>query len=264
MDTPLAELLQLARYAGRSPDLVQGAAGNVSVKDREQGLIYIKASGLRLADMTETSGFVTLSLKDRTQRGQSQARPSVEAPMHFLLGRCVLHTHAIAAGIIFCDVFGKEKAGELFKGARPYTVLYLDRYVSPGEELEQALRTLLSEQKCDPNTDTLVIFLQNHGIVVSAADARTALRTHDEVIKTITDRYPRIDPGRPAPANIILTAEQGLCGGDEEQGVFARIVHASVKKYGMLSLIDPRALSALRARDDMRYRIQVMGKDTNN
>ena len=94
----LSELARMSQTVGERNDYVQGGGGNTSVK-LDNGLMAVKASGIRLAQVTETDGFAVVeveTLKDVTsEQGYKPARPSVEAGFHALLGKFVLHTHPV-------------------------------------------------------------------------------------------------------------------------------------------------------------------------
>ncbi len=169
----LKELARMSQIAGARADYTQGGGGNTSVKLGE-GLMAIKASGYRLSQVTETDGFAVLeveTLKDVTEeQGYKPLRPSVEAGFHALLGRCVLHTHPVYANLALCAENGAKRLPEIMEGYS-YTAV---PYINPGAELSEAIKKVLKP-------DTQVVFMANHGLVVTAETADECLKIHDDV-----------------------------------------------------------------------------------
>src|ERR1017187_4786504 len=124
----LAQLIEISHVVGSNPEYVQAAGGNRSVKSPDGWTMAIKASGTALTLMSETEGWVeldvaaVLSVLDRADlvalpakerealvlQGLNSAivgghgRPSVESALHAMLGRVVIHTHAVAANALNC------------------------------------------------------------------------------------------------------------------------------------------------------------------
>lgn len=57
----LLELVQMSNFYGENEDYVLGGGGNTSYKDKEKGIMYVKASGYSLADITE-DGFAAMDM----------------------------------------------------------------------------------------------------------------------------------------------------------------------------------------------------------
>jgi rhamnose utilization protein RhaD (predicted bifunctional aldolase and dehydrogenase) len=106
----MTALLNLSERIGRDPLLAQASSGNTSLK--VNGVLWIKASGKRLADANEEQIFVPLDLAACLQsyaNGQSlppllggaspaHLQPSVETFMHAILPhRVVVHVHSVNA-----------------------------------------------------------------------------------------------------------------------------------------------------------------------
>ena len=142
----------------------------------------IKASGFRLTQVTETTGFAvveTSTLRDVTaEQGYPPLRPSVETGFHALLGTFVLHTHPVYANLALCSVEGDEVIRDVMDGIPHITV----PYINPGEALSKAIGGLLKP-------DTSVVFMQNHGVAVTADTAEQCLQLHDEVNRRIAAYY---------------------------------------------------------------------------
>ena len=117
-----AELIAISQRIGvRVPHWIQGAGGNLSVKDG--GELYIKASGVRLDETRREQDLVEVSiarvsaaigaiesddavgelayaraLEPTPGKGFSTGKPSMETGMHlFLPGKWVFHFHSLAA-----------------------------------------------------------------------------------------------------------------------------------------------------------------------
>jgi ribulose-5-phosphate 4-epimerase/fuculose-1-phosphate aldolase len=178
----LKELAALSHAAGARPDYVQGGGGNTSVK-LGSGLMAVKASGIRLGQVTESAGFTiveTETLREVTaEHGYKPLRPSVESGFHAALPeKFVLHTHAVYANLAMCSETGAERLPGLMEGYE-YVVV---PYRNPGMQLCSSIKERLGY--C-----TQVIFLENHGLIVTAATAEECLRIHDGVNDRIAESY---------------------------------------------------------------------------
>ncbi|MCL2003203.1 MAG: class II aldolase/adducin family protein [Oscillospiraceae bacterium] len=177
----LQQLAYLSQSAGSRADYVQGGGGNTSVK-LGNGLMAIKASGYRLRQVTETDGFAVVevdTLKDVTvEQGYKELRPSVEVGFHALLRTFVLHTHPVYANLALCSEGGLEKLEDLMEDI-PYITV---PYVNPGADLCAAIKERLKP-------DTKVLFMQNHGLVVTADTAEECLALQDEINERVGRAY---------------------------------------------------------------------------
>lgn len=161
---------QFCTQIGNDPLLVQGAGGNVSWK--EDGILWVKASGTWLADANDEDIFVpvnleqlnrTLNKQDYTAApqviGSTLLKPSIETLLHALMPhRIVVHLHAIEilAHLVRKDFdLGHYPNFEKTLGAR--TV----EYCKPGAELANKV-----SQQLNSKTNTQVIFLKSHGVIV--------------------------------------------------------------------------------------------------
>lgn len=192
--------IKMSRYAGMREDLVQAGGGNSSVKVSETRMI-IKASGYQLADITEERGVAVVNpdiirksfqnpdflYKMTEKEGAALLRkafvegekPSIETFLHAFLNRYTLHTHPVVVNALTCRENGMSVLQELFPGA--LTILY----ATPGAELAKTY--FEAYQKIAQNTDSAceVIFMQNHGLLVSGSTADTVIRKTEEIVRTI-------------------------------------------------------------------------------
>jgi len=208
----LSELEIISRTVGASPAYVQGGGGNTSVKLDDE-LMAVKASGFALTQVTAQSGFVVVNYKKINEHydsmgespgedfekkmneviqasivdlpGIERLRPSVEAGFHSLLDRYVIHTHSVYANILCCSKEGESIARKLFEGKLP--LLWLP-YVNPGFGLSMKIK---EEMKNLPNGVKYpsAVFMQNHGLIITAGCMRECLELHEKVNNEIKSYF---------------------------------------------------------------------------
>lgn len=195
MKNDLETLAILSRRLGSDPALAQGGGGNTSLKTADR--MWIKASGLCLADVTAQKGFVAvkdaalrdeiadaqteedyIALLEKHQIGQ-RGRPSIETGFHAFLGAAVLHSHSVWANLLCCAEEGPTRLRAICPSA-----LWVS-YASPGLPLVKTLRAVLPEEK----KETLVLFLENHGLIVSAPTLEEAWQRHQAIDAQIRDAF---------------------------------------------------------------------------
>lgn len=104
-------------------------------------------------------------------------RPSVESALHAMLGRVVIHTHPGAANALNCGpglnaLKGITPAGEL----PPLWVPYTD----PGWRLANTIKAAAECYEKEHHHRPDVIFMENHGLLVSAPEAQACLALHNQ------------------------------------------------------------------------------------
>ncbi len=77
MKNTIKDLIEISQYAGDRADYTQGGGGNTSVKNFDNGLMLIKASGYRLVDINETTAFVAVD-KNKIENYYNSVDLSVE------------------------------------------------------------------------------------------------------------------------------------------------------------------------------------------
>jgi len=210
MNPALADLIKISRDTGADPTLVQGGGGNTSVKTADGKYMYIKASGTALKDMSATVGWRRLRLevalsvvKDKEisklppQRRELkvvdrlleacdddvkvEARPSVEAHLHACLEKCVIHLHPSAAGAFVNAKNGWSRLQKLFKAEKlpPLWVPYTD----PGYMLAKRIARLVAAYKKQYDKGPAILFLEKHGLFITAPTATGAMALVRRVIK---------------------------------------------------------------------------------
>jgi NAD(P)-dependent dehydrogenase (short-subunit alcohol dehydrogenase family)/rhamnose utilization protein RhaD (predicted bifunctional aldolase and dehydrogenase) len=207
----LAQLIEISRAVGANPDYVQAGGGNASVKSPDGRTMAIKASGTALTAMSESDGWVeldvaaVLSILNRTDLATAQAnarearvvlhvtssvvggrgRPSVESALHAMLGRVVIHTHPVAANALNCGP-GAKALGEITPpGELP--PLWMP-YTDPGWRLATAIKSAAEAYEKKYARSPMVIFMESHGLLISASDARECLALHNEWVAR-SERY---------------------------------------------------------------------------
>jgi NAD(P)-dependent dehydrogenase (short-subunit alcohol dehydrogenase family)/rhamnose utilization protein RhaD (predicted bifunctional aldolase and dehydrogenase) len=221
----LEQLVEISCAVGSREDYVQVGGGNTSVKSPDGRTMAIKASGTALTAMSESAGWVevdvaaVLSIFDRkdlatldtdTREARvlqhfssaivgGKGRPSVETALHAMLGRFVIHTHPVAANALNCGP--GVKALEEITPAGELPVLWVP-YTDPGWRLAHTVKTAFADYKKAHGKLPVVIFMENHGLLVSAPEAQACLALHNEWVSRC-ERYfqPGVKPFR-TPANL--------------------------------------------------------------
>jgi rhamnose utilization protein RhaD (predicted bifunctional aldolase and dehydrogenase) len=181
-----SDFLTFTKKIGENIDLIQGAGGNISVKD-QFGCMYIKASGKWMSDALKENIFTRVDYK-KINNGILQKldnpvslgildisanRPSIETTLHALMNfKFVLHTHSTNV-ISYAVLQNAEKI--LSDKLVNFNWEFID-YNKPGDSLTYAI---LSKIKNDTN----ILILQNHGIVIGANN----LIDLDVLVNTIED-----------------------------------------------------------------------------
>jgi NAD(P)-dependent dehydrogenase (short-subunit alcohol dehydrogenase family)/rhamnose utilization protein RhaD (predicted bifunctional aldolase and dehydrogenase) len=104
-------------------------------------------------------------------------RPSVEAALHALLGHVVIHTHPVAVNALTCGP-GETALAELTRDDEP-PPLWVD-YTDPGYTLALAVKRATDAYAAEHGAPPQALFLQNHGLFVSAPDAEPCIALHND------------------------------------------------------------------------------------
>lgn len=194
----------MSRVIGQRFDLIQAGGGNTSVKlSKEQMLI--KASGHLLSDMGLEKGYVEVNnerikdimkdvkiineedkkkreqiagtlLKEAVVNADISARPSIETFLHSLLYKYTIHTHPIAVNMIACKKDWSDRLKKLFPKAM------FVKYITPGIDLAIELKEECKIYESQNGVLPQIIFLQNHGIIISCDDYEQVIELHESVI----------------------------------------------------------------------------------
>jgi rhamnose utilization protein RhaD (predicted bifunctional aldolase and dehydrogenase) len=197
---------------GTNPALVGVGGGNTSVKTEDGRHMYIKASGIHIGEVTEGSGWRRLDLKavrsiltdswvaelpeNRRQAAivarlavacedqfTEGGRPSTETHFHALLGRCVAHVHPPAGLAYVCARQGRSAVERLFREEEP-PQLWVP-YTNPGYALAKRMATLIRQYEKEHGGPPQVLFLENHGLLVSADRPEVLLKELRRVVRAL-------------------------------------------------------------------------------
>ncbi len=190
MYNPTKSLETISKAAANVPAYTQGGGGNTSVKYGD--LMYIKASGFRLDEVSEKYGYVKVNyqpivqyLEENTREnadteiknfvkaqivGENTFLPSMETGFHAVLKQYVIHTHPIAVNNYMCSKEGNTFIEKQFADT-DYCII---PYTNPGYSLSKAIANLGSHKPS-------IIFLQNHGLIVHADTEKEVIELHKQV-----------------------------------------------------------------------------------
>lgn len=199
--------VELSCYAGNRFDWVQAGGGNSSVKLDSQKML-IKASGIRLLDVSDHTGYVTCDYralrqctgdseqfsnktkkmreelgKNATQAAllSSEGQPSIETFLHALMGKFTLHTHPIAINVMMADDRWQERAKRIYPDA------VFVPYATPGIDLALLLAAQIKHYVVENQSSPEVVFLQNHGLIVSSDSAERVLELTEVISSAACD-----------------------------------------------------------------------------
>ena len=192
------DLISLSHEIGHNPALVQGGGGNTSVKLDEKRML-IKSSGVCLKDMHQSHGLSMVDYSAISNYLKSpdscremfikrllsftlddvQGRPSMETGFHALLKIFVLHTHSVYANLLTCSFEGLSIAKNLFSH-----FIWID-YKTPGRELTLEIKKKLDFMDTIPS----ILFLKNHGLIVTGDTKKSVLSLNNEVNSKIIDWF---------------------------------------------------------------------------
>jgi NAD(P)-dependent dehydrogenase (short-subunit alcohol dehydrogenase family)/rhamnose utilization protein RhaD (predicted bifunctional aldolase and dehydrogenase) len=228
MDRALADLIRISNVTGKDPTLVQGGGGNTSVKTAEGKYMFIKASGTALKDMNAKQGWrrirldAVLSIIDDKSLARldarkrepevvnrlllacddnikTDARPSVEAHLHAFLDKCVIHLHPIVVAAYVNAKNGKAEIENLFKKSEiqnPKSAISLPPlwvpYTDPGFMLAKKIAKLADDYKNQFGKKPAILFLEKHGLFVTAQTADSALRLVRKVIRLCSSKLKKL------------------------------------------------------------------------
>jgi rhamnose utilization protein RhaD (predicted bifunctional aldolase and dehydrogenase) len=199
----LDALVRLSHRYGSDPDWVLSGGGNSSWKDGST--LYVKASGSSLATIGE-EGFCAVdrgkldAMREAAFPEAAEAReaavlaallaarlpgedkrPSVETLMHGLFREAfVMHTHPAAVNGIACAKGGREAFLRLFR-SRAIWVPFID----PGYLLAKAVEAAISSFTAQSGRSPRLMFMENHGLLVSGDSPREIENASDEVMRAV-------------------------------------------------------------------------------
>ncbi|MCM1267260.1 MAG: class II aldolase/adducin family protein [Bacteroidales bacterium] len=194
--------IEISKYAGMRNDLAQAGGGNTSVKS-DDGVMLVKSSGIQLADVRETYGYTKVDYRLVVDYFQEQiaadenavltedmgkellakaqlegGRASIETFLHAVTGKYTLHSHPTLVNILTARADGEEALRTLF----PEAVIV--PYRKPGAALAEAYYREYRRRQAQ-GADGSLVFLMNHGLVVSGGSAEGVIDRTEEVLHKI-------------------------------------------------------------------------------
>lgn len=171
------ERLQIVEYGKRllSSGLTKGTGGNISICNREKGLMAISPSGIDYYETTPVD-VVVMDLEGNVVDGDK--RPSSEHAMHSILYRnredinAVVHTHSV-----FSTVLATLRQG---LPATSYLVAYAGMDVRCADYASFGSREL-AENAFHAMKDRYAVFLANHGLLTGSHDLPNAFNIAEEI-----------------------------------------------------------------------------------
>lgn len=196
--------IQISKYAGMRNDLAQAGGGNTSVKPDDR-VMLVKSSGFQLADVSEENGYTKVDYrlieeyfrknitadersvlteaagKELLAKAQIEGgRASIETFLHAVTGKYTLHSHPTLVNILTARAGGMDTLRTLFPGA------VFVPYRKPGAALAEAYYKRFREQQAR-GADGSVVFLANHGLVVSGDSAERVIDRTEEVLHKVAE-----------------------------------------------------------------------------
>ena len=89
----------------------------------------------------------------------------------------IIHTHSVYINIICCKKGGKYIVRDIFPEA-----IWV-RYANPGKEITSTIARAIAEEPAK------IIFMQNHGVIVSGDNANETYALHSEVNKKVIKHF---------------------------------------------------------------------------
>ncbi len=215
MRKEIQDLIRVSHYYGKGTDWVIAGGGNTSCKNRT--LIYVKASGTTLGRIKEDEFAILdrkkvrriideeysrdpVKMEEEVKRDLLDSRidpqgprPSVETSLHEMIEyKYVVHTHPYIINSLLCSRQSESGSRKIFSDR----FLYIP-YTTPGYILAKKVHGEIKKYQQRFNMDPHVIFLQNHGIFVSAdsiAEIKSLYRTIEKKIISQYKNRIRIKP----------------------------------------------------------------------
>jgi len=215
----LQDLIGISRYYGNQKDYTLAGGGNTSWKNDDY--IWVKASGVSLADISE-DGFVKLirdkvkltgtkeysndphtremQVKEDLQASiadpSDKKRPSVETSLHELLEYpFVVHLHPTVTNSLTCSVNAGKIARELFGEKVMFTGF------AAGYQLFKNIQSEIKTYRKKFNSDPHIILMQNHGIFVSAGSTEEIRKLYEYITEKIKSKLHSFQKPQDIPVN---------------------------------------------------------------
>ena len=152
-----------------SEGLTNGTAGNVSIFNREEGLVAISPTGVNYSELTPEM----ISIVDLEGKLIEGLKPSSELEMHMILYRnredvnAVIHTHPVYTTVLAC-LRQDLPAIDYMIAVTGATKVRCAEYASYGTKE-------LAENAYKAMGNSLAVILANHGLTTAGKDIANAL-----------------------------------------------------------------------------------------
>ena len=289
MNKALADLIRISNVTGKDSALVQAGGGNTSVKTADGKYMYIKASGTALKDMDLHAGWRRLRLdsvlsiiKDKSMAQldtytretevvnrlllacdddvSAEARPSVETHLHAFLDRCVIHLHPVAVLAYACAKNGRAELEKLFKDEKlpPLWVPYAD----PGFTLAKKIALLIDGYQKQFGKKPAILFLEKHGLLISANSTKVALLIIRRVINCCNGKLKQLfsmkaaktkPPGQKIINNTKLCIRRGFFEATGEHATISHFYDDDIVAFGRQKDAQKMLSSAALTPDELVY-----------
>jgi NAD(P)-dependent dehydrogenase (short-subunit alcohol dehydrogenase family)/rhamnose utilization protein RhaD (predicted bifunctional aldolase and dehydrogenase) len=223
MKQEIKELIEISRFYGNDKNYVIAGGENTSFKDDQT--IWVKASGQPLSDLTE-EGLVALNRErlreissrkypDDPVKRESQVkedlyksivdplqkrRPSVETSLHEMIRyKFVVHLHPTLINGVLCSRNAKNFIQNHF-GDKVLFVPYTDPGYTLFKKVEDDILLYREKFKNDPK----IIFLENHGVFVSADSTSEIREIYTSITTTIKKQLQLLPETEELPYNPLL------------------------------------------------------------
>lgn len=198
----MRDFIRISKYAGMRNDLAQAGGGNTSFKIDDH-IMLVKSSGCQLADVNEQAGYSRVDYRKIVEYFKEHVEPyaeevfteedgssllkeaqieggraSIETFLHAITGKYTLHSHPLLVNILTARADATQILEELF----PKAVFV--PYRKPGAALAEAYDKIYRAGQAQ-GADGTIVFLQNHGLVVSGDDADTVIGKTEKVLSKI-------------------------------------------------------------------------------
>lgn len=200
----MQDFIKISKYAGMRNDLAQAGGGNTSVK-LDDHIMLVKSSGFQLADVSGQAGYSKVDYKKIVEYFRKHVEPfaedvfteekgkellkeaqieggraSIETFLHAITGKYTLHSHPLLVNILVSREDAEQIVHELF----PKAVFV--PYRKPGAALAEAYDKIYRAGETQ-GADGTVVFLQNHGLVVSGDDGDEVIGKTEKVLAKIAE-----------------------------------------------------------------------------
>ena len=191
----IKNLIKLSKYAGMREDIIQAGGGNTSVKIDDETM-FIKSSGYQLSEMEENVGYSKVNykkivdyFKKNTEIKKNDEKellektliegkkPSIETFLHSITEKYTLHTHPLLINVFTSRTSGMEELKSMFPDS------LIIGYQTPGIFLAKDFFDKFS--KLDNPQKVNIIFLKNHGLIVSGKNVNEVIELHESVLKIL-------------------------------------------------------------------------------